>query len=127
MSSSAMLARQAAAPMVPDLEGPAGPPPPGVLPQLDDPPNGNHIAVPITAICVVLVFILYMIRFYAKWHTRMFNVADCKSMPVSESTILPCDMLTCVCVSLDLSAIAFVRPAPSAFPTPRFGPIAQSC
>ncbi|KFH44100.1 hypothetical protein ACRE_051670 [Hapsidospora chrysogenum ATCC 11550] len=76
MSQSAMLARQAAAPMVPDLEGPAGPPPPGVIPQLDDPPNGNHIAVPITAVCTVLVFILYMIRFYAKWHTKMFNVAD---------------------------------------------------
>ena len=79
MSQSAMLARQAAGPMANKLELPALEPPAGVIPQLDDPPNGNHIAVPITAVCTVLVFILYMIRFYAKWHTRMFNVADCKS------------------------------------------------
>jgi hypothetical protein len=67
---------------VPNLNGPSGPPPPGVVPQLENPPNGNHIAVPVMCVCTILIVILYSIRFWAKWQTKKLNKADYVSFAV---------------------------------------------
>lgn len=72
--SSSLFARQE----MPDLNGPALAPPDGIEPNLINPWNGNHIAVPVISICVVLTAILYLIRFYAKYLGKKLNVADCE-------------------------------------------------
>jgi hypothetical protein len=60
-----------------DLNGPTIPSPDGVY-ELNSPPNGNDIAIPVITLCAVLSAILYLLRFYAKFATRRFNSADCK-------------------------------------------------
>ncbi|KAM7188574.1 hypothetical protein V8F33_010539 [Rhypophila sp. PSN 637] len=61
---------------LPDLNGPSLAPPPGVVPQMDNPPNGNSIALSIITVCVVLTAFFYMVRFYAKYLTKKIGIAD---------------------------------------------------
>ncbi|KAK3987148.1 hypothetical protein QBC44DRAFT_332011 [Cladorrhinum sp. PSN332] len=58
------------------LDGPTIPPPAGSVSILDNPPNGNHIAIPVITICVILTAVFYMVRFYAKYLTEKIAVAD---------------------------------------------------
>ncbi|KAK6066345.1 integral membrane protein [Seiridium cupressi] len=69
--SSALLPRQAI-----DLNGPALAPPTGMVSQLDNPPNENHIAVPVISVCVAITAVFYFIRFYAKYLTKQINLSD---------------------------------------------------
>ncbi|KAL7619780.1 hypothetical protein AAE478_010322 [Parahypoxylon ruwenzoriense] len=57
------------------LDGPTIPAPDGSVSILDDPPNGNHIAIPVITVCVVVSVIFYSIRFYAKYLGKT-NPAD---------------------------------------------------
>ncbi|PVH91991.1 hypothetical protein DM02DRAFT_663392 [Periconia macrospinosa] len=57
------------------LNGPTIPSPNGFY-QLDDPPNGNHIAIPVTSICCVLSAMFFLVRFYAKISTKKYNSSD---------------------------------------------------
>ncbi|KAJ2993410.1 hypothetical protein NUW58_g1851 [Xylaria curta] len=59
-----------------DLNGPSIPAPPGEFSQLDNPPNGNYIAVPFITVSVVLSAVFYLIRFYAKYLGKKLNIAD---------------------------------------------------
>lgn len=88
-----------------NLDGPTSPPPAGTVPNLDNPPNGNHIAIPIITTCVVVTAISYVIRFYAKYLAKKVNVADC------EFSCYPkvFRFQTRADFWLDLSALAFVR------------------
>lgn len=61
-----------------NLDGPTIPAPPGYVSILDNPPNGNHIAIPIITLCVVLSAFSFLLRFYAKFLAKKFNVADCE-------------------------------------------------
>ncbi|GAW13744.1 hypothetical protein ANO14919_031330 [Xylariales sp. No.14919] len=58
------------------LNGPSIPAPDGYTSNVDNPPNGNHIAIPIITLCVVLSAIAFPTRFYAKYVGRKLNVAD---------------------------------------------------
>ncbi|RYP52088.1 hypothetical protein DL768_002638 [Monosporascus sp. mg162] len=58
------------------LDGPSIPAPAGSVSILDNPPNGNHIAIPVITVCVVLTAIFYVIRFYAKYLAKKINAAD---------------------------------------------------
>lgn len=60
------------------LDGPTIPAPDGYESNLDNPPNGNHIAIPVISICVIISAIFYVIRFYAKYLAKKVNVADCE-------------------------------------------------
>ncbi|TGJ82350.1 hypothetical protein E0Z10_g6407 [Xylaria hypoxylon] len=68
---SSVLSRQAL-----DLNGPSIPVPDGQISQLDNPPNGNYIAVPFIHVSVVVSAILFFTRFYAKYLTRKLNISD---------------------------------------------------
>ncbi|EEA23757.1 hypothetical protein TMatcc_006830 [Talaromyces marneffei ATCC 18224] len=59
-----------------DLNGPTIPPPGGSVSNLDNPPNGNHIAIPIITLCAVISAISYLIRFYAKYVMKKVNASD---------------------------------------------------
>lgn len=50
------------------LDGPALPPPPGVIPQFDDPPNMKTLAMAVEITCFLLSTITLCIRMY----TRIF-------------------------------------------------------
>lgn len=63
-----------------DLDGPTIPPPSGSVSNFDSPPNGNHIAIPIIALCAGISAISYLIRFYAKCVMRKVNASDCESI-----------------------------------------------
>ncbi|KAG4032253.1 hypothetical protein MFRU_007g01640 [Monilinia fructicola] len=71
MLSSLVFPRQAI-----NLEGPTIPAPTGSVSILDNPPNGNHIAIPIITVCVVVSAIFYLVRFYAKYLVEEFHVSD---------------------------------------------------
>ncbi|KAH8689032.1 hypothetical protein BGW36DRAFT_309012 [Talaromyces proteolyticus] len=58
------------------LNGPATPAPNGTESNLDNPPNGNYIAIPIISVCVVVTVLSYALRFYAKYLLKSINVAD---------------------------------------------------
>ncbi|KAF2799401.1 hypothetical protein K505DRAFT_404648 [Melanomma pulvis-pyrius CBS 109.77] len=58
-----------------NLDGPTIPSPDGVY-ELESPPNGNYIAIPVITLCAFLSAIFYLVRFYAKFATKKFNVAD---------------------------------------------------
>lgn len=62
-----------------DLNGPTIPPPSGSVSNFDNPPNGNHIAIPIITLCAIISAISYSIRFYAKYVMKKVNASDCKS------------------------------------------------
>lgn len=61
-----------------DLNGPSAIPPDGVVPILVNPPNGNHIAIPVMIVGTVLSALFYLIRFCAKYLSKKLNIADCK-------------------------------------------------
>ncbi|KAI1776998.1 hypothetical protein F4818DRAFT_408795 [Hypoxylon cercidicola] len=59
-----------------DLDGPSVPPPDGLLSQLDNPPNGNHIAIPFITVSVAVSATLFLMRFYAKFITKKLILSD---------------------------------------------------
>ncbi|KAI1078775.1 hypothetical protein F5B20DRAFT_192027 [Whalleya microplaca] len=49
------------------LEGPALPPPPGVIPDFDNPSNGNRFSVGIEISCIVVTSVFFTVRLYVSW------------------------------------------------------------
>ncbi|KIA75374.1 hypothetical protein HK57_00157 [Aspergillus ustus] len=49
-----------------DLDGPALAPPEGVVPQLDNPPNNNKLAIAVLSVCSVFATICCLMRGYAR-------------------------------------------------------------
>lgn len=63
------------------LNGPAHAPPPGVIPNLDSPPNNNALAVFAASICLVVSTVAFLIGAYAKiFCTKKIHIEDCKSV-----------------------------------------------
>lgn len=50
-----------------DPNGPALPPPPGVVPNFDDPPNSNTMARAVMSTCLAVGSLFYLIRVYGTW------------------------------------------------------------
>lgn len=42
-------------------------PPPGVVPNFDDPPNRNTMAVAVMSVCLAVSTIAMVLRFYSRW------------------------------------------------------------
>lgn len=62
------------------LNGPALQPPLGILPNFEDPPNGNAITHFTIAICLVLTTAGFLLRTYSRiFRTGKFEIEDCKS------------------------------------------------
>lgn len=97
---SSLLARQAL-----DLDGPSIPVPAGQTSELDNPPNGNHIAIPFISVAVVVSAILFLLRFYAKFLTKKLNLPDCMPFILPIAGLIPTDLRA------DLTFLAFVRRA----------------
>ncbi|KAL2843707.1 hypothetical protein BJY01DRAFT_248482 [Aspergillus pseudoustus] len=49
-----------------DLDGPALAPPEGVIPQLDNPPNNNGLAIAVLSVCAVFATVCCFMRGYAR-------------------------------------------------------------
>lgn len=61
------------------LEGPALIPPPGVLPNLIDPPNENALGFSLFGISTFICTLLVAIRLYAKIvRLKKMDIEDCK-------------------------------------------------
>ncbi|KAK6216148.1 hypothetical protein LQW54_003722 [Pestalotiopsis sp. IQ-011] len=50
-----------------DPNGPALPPPPGVVPNFGDPPNSNTMARAVVSTCLAIGSLFYIIRVYGTW------------------------------------------------------------
>lgn len=62
------------------LNGPALKPPPGVLPQFDDPPNLNSVGYGVVVTCAILAGTLVIARLYARaFYHKKIEFEDCKS------------------------------------------------
>ncbi|KAJ3554721.1 hypothetical protein NPX13_g10540 [Xylaria arbuscula] len=48
------------------LNGPALPPPPGVVPNFDNPPNRNQVAIAVNVACSMVTIVVVFLRAYAK-------------------------------------------------------------
>ena len=61
------------------LEGPALTPPPGIRPNLDDPPNRNVLTYGVLFTCAGFAAIIVAVRLYAKaFCNRRVDVEDCE-------------------------------------------------
>jgi hypothetical protein len=73
------------------LNGPALLPPQGVLPNLDDPPNGNILTLAIIGLCLGLSTIVFLLRAYSQlFCIKKFHFEDCtcpKSLPPASITV----------------------------------------
>lgn len=49
------------------MDTPAITPPPGVVPNFDDPPNGNTMALAVMSVCLAVTTIAMVLRFYSRW------------------------------------------------------------
>ena len=62
------------------LNGPAGAPPPGMTPNLVNPPNLDAIIIPTLSLCITVTTIVVVIRLYSKlFLIRSIAYEDCKS------------------------------------------------
>ena len=60
---------------------PAAPPPPGVIPNFDNPPNNNELAIAVLATSIVITTSAFLIRVYSKvFCTKKINIEDCQSV-----------------------------------------------
>lgn len=84
------------------LDGPTIAPPEGSVPDFDNPPNGNSVAIAIITVCVVVSSMLFLLRFYAKFLTKKPNASDCGFTNLSRLCQHPQANL-----NPDLTAVAF--------------------
>lgn len=60
------------------LDGPSLEPPPGVIPNFDNPPSNNPLAHGVLTLCLVLAVFAALIRGYAKlFCARKVRIEDC--------------------------------------------------
>ena len=61
------------------LNGPAGEPPAGVIPNLVDPPNLEATIIPILAVCLTISTLAVLVRLYSKlFLLRSVAYEDCE-------------------------------------------------
>lgn len=61
------------------LNGPAGPPPPGVRPNFDDPANLNGLVILTLTLCLVFATLAVLMRTYTKlFLIRSWDYEDCE-------------------------------------------------
>ena len=61
------------------LNGPAGPPPPGVRPNFDDPANLNTLVISTLTLCLTIAALAVLMRSYTKiFLIRSWDYEDCK-------------------------------------------------
>lgn len=66
------------------LNGPALSPPPGIIPNLDDPPNHNEFALGVTTFLLVVSTIGAFLRAYAQlFCIKKLHIEDCKTLDFS--------------------------------------------
>jgi len=62
------------------LAGPASAPPPGVIPNLDNPPNSNKESLALVVVCITLTVLAIAGRAYSRMViVKRLRVEDCKS------------------------------------------------
>ncbi|KAI1173488.1 hypothetical protein F4777DRAFT_445596 [Nemania sp. FL0916] len=54
----------------------AGQPPPGVTPDLDNPPNQNSLVRTVIIVAIILISILVLLRGYGRLRMKKFTFAD---------------------------------------------------
>lgn len=60
-----------------DLNGPALAPPPGVVPNLTNPPNNNPLAIGVLTACAAVATLCLLLRAYARvWLARKLQVEE---------------------------------------------------
>lgn len=60
------------------LQGPAGAPPPGVVPNFDNPPNLHRVGDAVLITCFVVATLALLLRVYTKlFLIRQFKISDC--------------------------------------------------
>ncbi|KZZ89739.1 hypothetical protein AAL_07632 [Moelleriella libera RCEF 2490] len=60
------------------LNGPAMAPPPGIVPNYDDPPNHNAIGYGVGAVCLVLACLVFVIRIHCRRRIlKVWKMEDC--------------------------------------------------
>ena len=68
------------------LNGPAGPPPPGVKPNFDDPVNLNGLVISTLTLCLVFATLAVLMRIYTKlFLIRSWDYEDCELFGVLSS------------------------------------------
>jgi hypothetical protein len=61
------------------FDGPALAPPPGVVPNFDDPPNKNYLGILANVVCLATTFVVVFLRAYAKiFCMKKVHIEDCK-------------------------------------------------
>jgi uncharacterized membrane protein (DUF485 family) len=64
------------------LAAPALPPPAGITPEFENPPNQNHLAWFVTTICMVVATLCLLLRAYVKlWLDKKIRAEEGKSRP----------------------------------------------
>ena len=87
------------------LNGPAGTPPVGVIPNLDDPPNLDTYVILTITVCMTFATVAVLLRIYTKiLITRSLAYEDCKWLYLTSVMILK---------SLDVIVLAWVSIGPS--------------
>lgn len=63
-----------------DLDGPSMEPPEGVLPNFDNPPNANGVALAVLILYLTLSsFSAFLYGYVAIFHVKKFHISDSKS------------------------------------------------
>lgn len=63
------------------LNGPALDPPPGIMPNFDNPPNGNAIGLAITTVSISISTAALVLAAYVKlYRVRKAHLEDCMNM-----------------------------------------------
>lgn len=61
------------------LNGPALPPPPGVVPNFESPHNSDHIAIAVNVVSLMITILVVYLRAYAKiFCVKKLRLEDCK-------------------------------------------------
>ena len=61
------------------LDGPSLEPPPGIIPNFDNPPSNNPLAYTVLTLCLVFAVFAASVRGYAKlFCTRQLRIEDCR-------------------------------------------------
>ena len=86
---SAIAAEQAQAELQALLNGPAAKPPPGVLPNFNDPANLNAFVILTVTLCVTFGTFSVAIRMYTKkFIIRSFEREDCKFTLIDSNDVV---------------------------------------
>lgn len=82
-STGPVISEQSAAKIQALLNGPAGPPPSGVLPNFENPPNLNSEIIFTLTFCMAIATIAVLMRMYAKlFLIRSMAYEDCEYLNI---------------------------------------------